>query len=322
MNIDLGKIYEKLNIIWRWTIMKRKTLYTILFAIIGIFILSTPLTVAGKDKYDIFVGEGLPTYVPATSWGAPPFVWVDGKGRFVGFDADILRSMAIIEKFNLATPLDMDFAGLIPALVAGKYDIFFGFITIKESRAKIIDFTNPYWESDYITLVRKDSDLNAVTALCCKAKVGIQSGTTQHMIVKKLAEGGIGTVPAVYDRFIMSVMDLRDGRIDSIIADTPIGKTFLKKYPDELKKVGLLYTGELTGMAAQKGDPKGILPKLNSGFVKLKKMGIWDPLVNAYMTGDLNKITDAFSECGHLLLEKKDPLAYALKLEELMTAGQ
>jgi len=51
-------------------------------------------------------------------------------------------------------------------------------------------------------------------------------------------------------------------------------------------------------------------------------MGIWDPLVNAYMTGDLNKITAAFSEAGHLLLEKKDPLAYALKLEELMTAGQ
>ena len=52
MNIDLGKIHEKLDIIWRWAIMKRKTLYTILFAIIGIFILSTPLTVAGKDKYD------------------------------------------------------------------------------------------------------------------------------------------------------------------------------------------------------------------------------------------------------------------------------
>lgn len=302
--------------------MKKRNLCMAIFVIIGIFILSAPFTAAGKDKYDILVGEGLPTYVPATSWGAPPFVWVDGKGRFVGFDADILRSMAIIEKFNLGTPLDMDFAGLIPALVAGKYDIFFGFITIKESRAKIIDFTNPYWESDYITLVRKDSDLNAVTALCCKAKVGIQGGTTQHMIVKKLAEAGVGTVPAVYDRFIMSVMDLRNGRIDSIIADTPIGKTFLKKYSNELKKVGLLYTGELTGMAVQKRDPKGILPKLNSGFVKLKKMGIWDPLVNAYMTGDLNKITDAFSECGHLLLEKKDPLAYALKLEELMTAGK
>ena len=57
-------------------------------------------------------------------------------------------------------------------------------------------------------------------------------------------------------------------------------------------------------------------------IVKLKKMGIWEPLVNAYMTGDLERITDAFSECGHLLLEKKDPLAYAKKLEKLMTAGK
>jgi ABC-type amino acid transport substrate-binding protein len=73
-------------------------------------------------EYDILVGEDLPTFLAATSWGAPPFVWVDGQGRYVGFDADILRSMAIIEGFNLEKPLDMDFAGLVPALIAKKYD--------------------------------------------------------------------------------------------------------------------------------------------------------------------------------------------------------
>ena len=74
-------------------------------------------------------------------------------------------------------------------------------------------------------------------------------------------------------------------------------------------------------MAVRKGDPRGILPRLNSGFKRLKNMGIWDHLANAYMTGDLEKLTDAFSQCGHLWLEKKDPLAYAKRLEKLMTAG-
>lgn len=303
--------------------MKRKALLVIIVAIIGSLVLSMPILAAGEKEadYDIFVGEGLPMFVAATSWGAPPFVWVDGKGRFVGFDADVLRSIAIIEKFNLGVPLDMDFAGLIPALVAGKYDIFFGFITITEERAKIIDYSDPYWESTYLALVRKDSGLNGVTALCCGSKVGVQGGTTQHIIVNKLAERGTGVVPAVYDRFILSLMDLLKGRIDAILLDTPFGNQYLKKHPDELKKVGMLFTGELTGMAVQKGDPKGILPRLNSGFKRLEKMGIWDHLANAYMTGDLEKITDAFSQCGHLLLEKKDPLAYAKRLEELMTAG-
>jgi len=270
-------------------------------------------------EYDLFVGEDKPTFLAATSWGAPPFVWVDEQGRYVGFDADILRSIAIIEGFNLAKPLDMDFAGLIPALIANKYDIFFGFITITEERAKVIDFTDPYWESTYLVLVRSDSDLNVVTAMCCGSKVGVQAGTTQHMIVKNLEEKGTGVIPAVYDRFILSVMDLLQGRIDSLLLDTPYGEQYLKTYPDQLKKVGMLYTGELTGMAVQKGDPKGILPLLNDGFKKLKTMGIWQPLVNAYTTGDLSRITDAVTEAGPLLFEDKDPLAYALKLEELMT---
>jgi polar amino acid transport system substrate-binding protein len=303
--------------------MKKKVLLVILVAIIGSAVLSIPILAAGQKQaeYDIFVGEGLPTFVAATSWGVPPFVWVDGKGHFVGFDADVLRSIAIIEKFNLGVPLDIDFAGLIPALVAGKYDIFFGFITITEERAKIIDYTDPYWESDYLTLVRKDSELNGVTALCCGSKVGMQGGTTPHIIAQKLAERGTGVVPAVYDRFILSLMDLLKGRIDAILVDTPFGNQYLKKHPNELKKVGMLFTGELTGMAVRKGDPKGILPRLNRGFKRLKNKGIWDHLVNAYMTGDLEKITDGFSKCGHLLLEKKDPLAYAKKLEELMTTG-
>lgn len=270
-------------------------------------------------EYDILVGEDLPTFLAATSWGAPPFVWVDGQGRYVGFDADILRSMAIIEGFNLEKPLDMDFAGLVPALIAKKYDIFFGFITITEARAKVIDYTDPYWESTYLVLVRSESDLNVVTAMCCGSKVGVQAGTTQHMIVQDLEEKATGVVPAVYDRFILSVMDLLEGRIDSLVLDTPFGEQYLKTYPDQLKKVGMLYTGELTGMAVQQGDPSGILPLLNDGFKKLQSMGIWQPLVNAYMTGDLSRITKAVTEAGPLLFEDKDPLAYALKLEELMT---
>ena len=282
-----------------------------LVVIIGSFALAA--------EYDILVGEDLPTFLAATSWGAPPFVWVDGQGRYVGFDADILRSMAIIEGFNLEKPLDMDFAGLVPALIAKKYDIFFGFITITEARAEVIDYTNPYWESTYLVLVRSESDLNVVTAMCCGSKVGVQAGTTQHMIVQDLEEKATGVMPAVYDRFILSVMDLLAGRIDSLVLDTPFGEQYLKTYPNQLKKVGMLYTGELTGMAVQQGDPSGILPLLNDGFKKLQSMGIWQPLVNAYMTGDLTRITDAVTEAGPLLFEDKDPLAYALKLEELMT---
>jgi len=70
--------------------------------------------------------------------------------------------------------------------------------------------------------------------MCCGSKVGVQAGTTQHIIVQGLEEKATGVMPAVYDRFILSVMDLLEGRIDSIVLDTPFGEQYLKTYPDHL----------------------------------------------------------------------------------------
>jgi len=298
--------------------MSRTAVQQIMVGVISLLLVTVIGGYAFATEYDLFVGEDLPTFQTGTAWGYAPFVWADENGRYVGFDADVIRSIAIIEGFNLEKPLDMDFAGLIPALAAGKYDIFYGGITITEARAKVIDYTDPYLETSYMVITRSDSDLNAVTAMCCGRQVGVHMGTTQHKIVQDL-EKSVGCTPAVYDRPILSVNDLLAGRIDSILVDTPYGDQTLKKHPNQLKKAGLLYTGELTGMAVQKGDPKGILPLINDGFKKLKTMGIWQPLLNAYMTGDLSLISDAVTEAGPLLFEDKDPLAYALKLEELMT---
>jgi len=271
---------------------------------------------------DITVGEGLPTFSPATSWGYPPFVWVDGKGRKVGFDADVLRAIAVIEKFNIGEVLDMDFGGLIPALDAEKYDIFFGGITITEERAKVIDYTNSYWESSLSVLVRKDSGLNIVTALCLGHKAGVHGGTTQHAFLKGLVDAGVDMEPAIYDRPIMALMDLLEGRIDCVVNESPASDVYYREHPDKLEKVGVIYTGERLGMAVKKGDPKSILPLINDGFDKLHEMGIWDPLVNAYFTGDLKKITAAQTECRHYLFEELDPLTYAKKLESFMTSKE
>jgi len=271
---------------------------------------------------DITVGKGLPTFSVATSWGYPPFVWVDGKGRKVGFDADVLRAIAVVEKFNIGEVLDMDFEGLIPALVAGKYDIFFGGITITKERAKVIAYTNPYWESNLSVLVRKDSGLNIVTALCLGHKAGAHRGTTQHAFLKGLVDAGVDVEPAIYDRPIMALMDLLNGRIDCMVNDVPTTDAYYKEHPDKLKKVGVVYTGQLTGMAVRKGDPNGILPLINDGFNKLHEMGIWDHLVNAYFTGDSKKITAAQTKYRHYLFEELDPLTYAKKLESFMTSKE
>ena len=73
------------------------------------------------------------------------------------------------------------------------------------------------------------------------------------------------------------------------------------------------------GFIVQKGDPEKILPRLNQGIKTLREMGVWDQITNAYVSGDLKKITACYAGARGLL-EKGDLAGYAGKLDACMNA--
>lgn len=260
---------------------------------------------------------GQSVYVVGTSADYPPFEWVDGNGNYVGFDMDVMRSIAILEgiKINIK---DIGFDALIPALQSGKIDIIAADMTITAERAKVVSYSEPYWASNFGVLIRKGSDLNIVTALSQGHKVGAQTGTTQADFMDNLKKSGVNVQIKLYETNDLAIMDLLAGRIDTFLGDLPVADAFARAHPDKLVEAGIIHTGGNAGFAVKKGDPKGILPLIKDGLSKLHSTGIWDNLVKAYFTGNLDKITTSYAKCKHYF-KSGDPESYAAALASSMT---
>jgi polar amino acid transport system substrate-binding protein len=267
----------------------------------------------------IFAQDGSKTYIVGTSADYPPFEWIDSNGNYVGLDMDLMRVIATLEGYQVEFR-DIGFDSLIPALQAGKIDIIAAAMNSTSERAKIVDFTDVYWRADQPIMVKKDSDLNIVTALSQEHKVGAQRGTTQaDWIQNNLIDKGVEVKLELYETNDSGVMDLVNGRIDAFICDAPEAKVFSENNP--LKMVGVIYTGEegYIAYAVQKGDPKKLLSLLNEGLKKVEGK-IKDNLAEAYFAGDLKNIDKAYAENKHFFTEEKDVAAYAENLAKSMTA--
>jgi len=255
-------------------------------------------------------------YIVATTADYPPFEWIDGHSNCVGFDADVMRAIAIAEGYEIEIQ-DLGFDSLVPALQAGKVDILAAGLEMTPERVKVIDCSDSYWETKQGVLVRENSDLNIITVLSQGHKVGTQKGAAQMTWMQdNLIKKGVNLKLELYETNDLGIMDLVNGRIDAYVQDTPAAEAFARSNP--IKMVGTFFTFGKLVFYVQKGDPKKLLPRLNDGLKKLKGE-IWDNLVDAYFTGDLEKITECYARCSHYLTVEKDAATYAKELASCMT---
>ena len=89
-----------------------------------------------------------------TSAVTEPFSFVDASQKIVGFDIEL--AMYIARKLDMQLEIvNMDFAGMIPALKAGKVDMIGACITITDERARSVLFSQPYYTGGIAALVRQ-----------------------------------------------------------------------------------------------------------------------------------------------------------------------
>ncbi len=250
--------------------LKFKYFVTLLLALTLSFGVLTAVGLA-QEKEKLVVG---------TSAGFPPFEIME-EGELVGFDVDLMEAIAEEQGFELKWQ-DIAFASLIPALDAGKIDAVAAAMTIKPERDKKVDFSDPYWSADQAVIVREDSDINVVQALMGGRMIGAQTGTTGAGWVKEqLVEKGIisGNVSRHYDTYVMAVRDLVNGRLDSVVVDTPVANTFTERQP--VKIIAKLITGEQYGLAVKEGNSE-LLAKLNAGLEEVRDSGKYDEIVKKW----------------------------------------
>lgn len=231
------------------------------------------------------------TYQAGVEAAFPPWSYVE-NGEFKGIAIDAAREIAKEEGFTLEFK-DLPWPSLIPALAANKIDVLVTGMFVTKERNKVIDYTIPWYESNDVVVVPKESVKTIASALCCEARVGTQAGSDwENWINANLLEGPTptGVTLQTYEDPIAAVEDLKIGRIDSVIVSPDVADDLIAKGRD-IKVVGTISTQRPWAIAVGKGDPKMLLAKLNRGMVKLYKSGKWAEIVHAYLpTASIPKI--------------------------------
>ncbi len=88
-----------------------------------------------------------------TNAAFPPFEYVDGKD-IVGFDISMGQKIARDSGTSLEV-VDMAFDSLIPALQSETIDFIAAGMSVTEERKKNVDFSDPYFASEQVIIVKK-----------------------------------------------------------------------------------------------------------------------------------------------------------------------
>ena len=102
-------------------------------------------------SFDVPLGER--TIRLGTSPGFPPFGYVEGN-EIVGFDISLAQLIAREYGANLRV-FGMVFRDLIPALADGKIDLIAAAMTITEERKQTVDFSDSYFTTEQVIVVKK-----------------------------------------------------------------------------------------------------------------------------------------------------------------------
>lgn len=217
----------------------------------------------------------------ATEATYPPFEYTDASGQIKGFDIDIANALCQQMKVE-CTFSNQSFNSLIPSLKLAKYDALIASIGVTPERKKQVDFTNSYYQpsASFVGLIAKNYSLKHLDGLI----VGVQQGTTFENYLHDKFDGRISikAYGSVQDAFL----DLDAGRVDVVIADTPIAQAWLKQKYTQFNIIDrsitdVQYFGAGYGIAVSKNNPE-LLKLFNNALAEIKKNGTYARIIHQY----------------------------------------
>ncbi|WP_435890989.1 ABC transporter substrate-binding protein/permease [Paenibacillus silvae] len=148
---------------------------------------------------------------------------INGKDEIVGFDIAIAKEIAKDLGAELVIE-DMGFDGLLPALQSGRVDLVISGMTPTDERKKSIDFSEPYYKSKQVIMVRNvDKDKYPDMKALENAKIGVQKGSIQETIGQKIPGAKLTSLDKISD----IVLQLQTKRVDAAIVEDTVAAGYL-----------------------------------------------------------------------------------------------
>ena len=189
----------------------------------------------------------------ATEGAYPPFNYTNADGSLSGYDVDVANALCEQMQANCEI-VAQDWDGIIPGLLAQKYDAVVAGMSITAERQEKVDFTEPYFANTMVWLTDTNGsfDSNAIANL----NLGGQRSTTPGAYLQDNYEGKDGNTVQLYDNYDNAYLDLKSGRSDAVLAEKVSAKAWLKDNPEGFGIVGEeIDNDDNIAIAVRKGDP-------------------------------------------------------------------
>jgi len=230
--------------------------------LVTVLVMATALTgaaAAGKIQRDLTAEStienalkrgvlrvGMSTFVP---WAMK-----DKTGKLIGFEIDVANRLAQDTGVKIEF-VPTKWAGIIPALLTGKFDVIIGGMGILPQRNLKVNFTIPYDYSGMSIVANKKlaagfkrlEEFNLP-----EVKIAARLGSTAEMAVRKY-------MPQVklqlFDDESQVIQELRSGRVHAMVASAPLPTYLALENPEVLfLPLQETFTKEPIGFAVRKGD--------------------------------------------------------------------
>ncbi len=224
-----------------------------------------------------------PVLIMATSDIFPPFTYRNSSNQNAGFDIEIAKIIA--KNYGRGLKIEvMDFSELIPAVQEGRVDMVVCAVTITDARKEIIDFSNPYYETSQVLIVRKERQeefLNITSSeeLGATKNLAAERGTFGSVLAKNVATKS----PVLEDVFGVLLGELQLDNVDAIVMDGDIARVTILQYNDLVIVPHIKFPAEYYGIVVRKGN-SALLGSINKTINEIVVSGTYNRLVEEHIT--------------------------------------
>lgn len=207
-----------------------------------------------------------------------PFVYEE-KGKLVGFDVDLGQAVADDLDVDLDV-IDVAFDDITSgtSLNTDTCDVAISAMTITGERARVLDFSSPYFDATQALIVPRGSGVDQIEELAGQT-VGVQKDTTGETYLSDFAPDSTEVI--AFDDAASLQEALNAGELDAAMADNTVSGEFVTENP-RLKLSREFETGEQYGMAVKKDGNIPLLRSINSTLAELREDGTYDDIYETY----------------------------------------
>ena len=186
-----------------------------------------------------------------------PWSMRDKNGELIGFELDVGRQLAEdmgVDVEFIPTAWD----GIIPALVAGKFDVIISGMTVTATRNLTVNFSDPYAYSGMTVLANRDmtegftlEDYNSPD-VTFSARRGATPAT---VIARNFPDAEL----LLFDEDGASTQEVLNGNAHATMSSEPVPSREARTYPETLYiPFDVLFDQSAEGFALRKGDPDAL----------------------------------------------------------------